>query len=210
MAFIFLDESGDLGFSFEKGSSRFFVVTIIFVEAKRSLEKIARKIHQGLRKKYRKVGILHAHREMPITRQRLLKALGTKECSILAVVLNKKRVYTKLQDEKAVLYNYVTNILLDRLLTKRPISLDRPITVVAAQRETNKFLNQDFQRYLSTQVRHNHKVSMSVEIATPHQEKALQVTDFASWAIFRKYERGDDSYYNLIKSKIIEESPLFS
>ena len=37
----------------------------------------------------------------------------------------------------------------------------------------------------------------------------LQAVDFVSWAIFRKYEYGDDSYYNLIKNKIVEENPLF-
>ena len=37
----------------------------------------------------------------------------------------------------------------------------------------------------------------------------LQAVDFASWAIFRKYEKNDDSYYRIIKGKIIEENPLF-
>ena len=50
---------------------------------------------------------------------------------------------------------------------------------------------------------------MKVTIKTPSEEKCLQATDFLSWAFFRKYERGDDSYYNIFKSKVIEESPLF-
>lgn len=33
--------------------------------------------------------------------------------------------------------------------------------------------------------------------------------DESGWSIFRKYEYGDDSYYNLIKNKIVEENPLF-
>lgn len=208
MAYILLDESGDLGFSFPR-SSRFFIVTVIFTESKRHLEKIAKKIHKGLRKKFKKVGVLHAYNEMPITRQRLLREISQSDCSILAIVLNKKKVYTKLQDEKAVLYNYVTNILLDRLLTKKPIPLDKQIIFIAAQRETNKFLNENFKNYLTHQVKNNHKISIKVEIATTHQEKSLQVVDFICWAIYRKYEIGDDSYYNIIKSKIIEESPLY-
>jgi hypothetical protein len=60
MAYILLDESGDLGFSFKK-SSRHFIVTILFTENKRRLEKIARTIHKGLGKKYKKVGTLHAY-----------------------------------------------------------------------------------------------------------------------------------------------------
>lgn len=37
----------------------------------------------------------------------------------MTILLNKRKVYTRLQDEKVVLYNYVTNILLDRIFTKR-------------------------------------------------------------------------------------------
>ncbi|MEN9582051.1 MAG: hypothetical protein RL641_5 [Candidatus Parcubacteria bacterium] len=209
MAFILMDESGDLGFSFEKGSSKFFIVTVIFADSKRRLEKIAKKTHGTLRKKYKHVGVLHAYAEMPVTRQRLLKAVGETDANILAIILNKKKVYTKLKDEKAVLYNYVTNILLDRLFTKKPVPLDHEVHMIAAQRETNRFLNQNFKEYLANQASNTHKTKIKVEIATPSQEKSLQVADFVSWAIFRKYEYGDDSYYNLIKERIIEEAPLY-
>ncbi|MBI2676651.1 MAG: DUF3800 domain-containing protein [Candidatus Yanofskybacteria bacterium] len=209
MPYILLDESGDLGFSFRKGSSKFFIVTIIFTESKRNLEKIARRVHKTLRKKFKKVGVLHAYKEASITRQRLLKDLAKTDCGILLVILNKKKVFTKLQDEKSVLYNYVTNILLERLMNKKPIPIDKPIILIAAQRETNKFLNENFKSYLSKQINNNHKISLKVEIATPAEEKSLQVVDFASWAIFRKYEFGDDSYYNLVKVRIIEEASLF-
>jgi len=37
----------------------------------------------------------------------------------------------------------------------------------------------------------------------------LQVVDFVCWTIFRKKEYADDSYWNIIKQKIVEESPLF-
>ena len=36
----------------------------------------------------------------------------------MSIYLNKKKVFTKLHDEKHVLYNYVTNILIDRVYTK--------------------------------------------------------------------------------------------
>lgn len=204
-----MDESGDLGFSLEKGSSRFFIVTAIFTDSKRRLEKIAKKTHATLRKKYRKVGVLHAYSETQATRQRLLKAVGKTDSNILVIILNKKKVYTKLKDEKAVLYNYVTNILLDRLLTKKIVPLNHEVHMIAAQRETNRFLNQNFKEYLANQASNTHKVKIKVEIATTAQEKALQVADFVSWAIFRKYEYNDDSYYNIIKEKIIEESLLY-
>lgn len=212
MAYIFLDESGDLGFDFrKKGTSRFFAVTFLFVGgSKTPIEKLVKRTHSELKKKLkRRVGILHAVNEKPITRQRLLKQLAKKDCTMMAIYLNKHKVFTKLQDEKQVLYNYVTNILLDRVYTKRVIDTSKGIELIASRRETNKFLNENFKDYLRQKVRDNHRGSIRVSIKTPAEEKILQAVDFVSWAIFRKYEKDDDSYYNLIRNKIIEESPLF-
>lgn len=209
MHYILLDESGDLGFKLQRGSSKFFVITILFTKSKRPLEKVVRNTHRGLDKKFKKVGVLHAYQETAITKTRILQQVATKDCSVLAIIVNKQKVYTKLQDEKAVLYNYVTNILLDRLFSKEPIPSDQPITMLASRRETKKLLNENFKNYLQSKITDNHKLKLSIEIASPSKEKSLQIADFVSWAIFRKYEKGDDTYYNLIKSKIIEEAPLF-
>jgi len=202
-----MDESGDLGFSFDKGSTEFFIITFLFAKSKRRLEKIAREIHGGLRRLHKHVGVLHAHNEKQPTRNRLLKKLAGTDAKIMAIVLNKRKVYTRLQDEKAVLYNYVVNILLDRLVNKGVLPSDDGVTLIASKRETNKFLNENFKDYLTRQV--GLKVGIRVEIATPDDEKSLQVADFASWAIFRKHEHGDSSYRDIIANLIIEEAPLF-
>jgi len=211
MAYIFLDESGDLGFDFQKKkTSKFFVVTCLFTENKRPIEKIVKKTHSELKKKYkRRFGILHAIKEKPITRQRLLKRLNEKDCTVMTIYLNKKKVYTRLHDEKSVLYNYVINILLDRIYTKKIISIKDKVELIASRRETNKFLNENFKNYLNWQVENHHKTNIKISIRIPSDEKVLQAVDFLSWAIFRKYEYGDDSYYNIIKNKIVEENPLF-
>lgn len=212
MAYIFLDESGDLGFDFEKKkTSKYFVVTFLFVRDKKPIEKIIKKLFANFNKKEVKShnGVIHAFKEKPATRQKLLTSLNEKEVSIISIYLNKSKVYTRLQDEKQVLYNYIANILLDRVYTKKLIPTNDPITLVASRRETNKFLNENFCGYLSKQVAGNHNVKLSVEIKTPQQEKCLQIVDTVSWALFRKRERGDESYSNLIKSKIIEESSLY-
>ncbi|MBI5152828.1 DUF3800 domain-containing protein [Candidatus Peregrinibacteria bacterium] len=211
MAYLFLDESGDLGFNFsKKKTSHVFVITCLFTQDKRPIEKIVKKTHFELRRKYKKkFGILHCVKEKPITRVRLLKRLCEKDCGITIIYLNKKKVYTKLHDEKAVLYNYVTNILLDRICTKKLISTQDHIHLVVSRRETNKFMNENFKSYINSRTKSKRNIDISINIKTPAEEKSLQAADFISWSIFRKYEYGDDSYYRLIKNKIIEEAPLF-
>jgi len=213
MAYIFLDESGDLGFDFKKRkTSKFFVITFLFAKDKKVVERMVKKIFKGFSKLEVKNhhGVLHAYKEAPRTRQKLLNMVRENNTSsVIVIYLNKRKVYSKLQDEKQVLYNYVTNILLDRVCTKKLIPIDEKISLIASRRETNKFLNQNFTAYLKNQVKNNHKLDIDIEIKSPTQEKSLQVVDMLSWSIFRKYEHGDESYYNIIKPNIIEENSLF-
>jgi hypothetical protein len=212
MAYIFLDESGDLGFDFTKPrTSKFFVITCLLVPInKNTVEKIVKKTHAELSKKLkRRIGELHSVQEKPITRQRLLKRLCGRNIRVMTIYLNKRKVYTKMQEEKPVLYNYVANILLDRIYSKHIVPMSEAVILVASRRETNKFLNENFKDYLSRQIKNNHQGNLEVVIRTPAEEKCLQAVDFVSWAIFRKYEYGDATFYDLIKNKIIEERPLF-
>lgn len=211
MPYIFLDESGDLGFDFsKKKTSKFFVVTFLFLTNKRPIEKVIRSLHKELRKKYKiRSNSLHAYHEEPVTCLRFYRKLITKDCKIMTIYLNKQNVYTRMQEEKAVLYNYVANILLDRIMKKRLIDKSQPIVLVASRRETNKFLNLNFRNYLSQQMKANHNLKIVINIKAPHEEKALQAVDMVSWAIYRKYEFSDDSYYSLIKDLIVEERSLF-
>lgn len=212
MAYVFFDESGDLGFDFSKfRTSKYFVLTFLFVEKKRPIEKIVRKIFRGMSKKGRQhhSGILHCYKETPALRRKLLTLLAQKNISLMTIYLNKRKIYTKLQDEKAVLYNYVTNILLDRVYTRHVKTEDATIEFIASKRETNKFLNENFRSYLTSKVAKNHKTKIQIEIKMPGEEKCLQVVDFACWAAFHKREYGDESYWNLVKEKCVEESHLF-
>src|SRR3989344_972578 len=209
MAYIFLDESGDLGFNFKnRKTSRFFVITALFVKNRASIEKIVNKIFHEFKQSGPKnhAGVLHCVKETPKTRKKLLNSLNAKDIHIVAIYLNKNTVYTRLHNEKHVLYNYVANILLNRIHDKRLIPTDADIELVASRRETNKFLNENFKNYLKTKLKN--KLRLAIEIKSLSQEKCLQLVYFACWSIFRKYEHDDSSYYNLINSKI-EEKSLF-
>jgi len=212
MAYIFMDESGDLGFDFrKKKTSKYFVIAFLFIGNKRPVEKIVKKVFQSFSKQQKKhhPGTLHCNKERPVTRLKVLRALNEKNVSVISIYLNKAKVYTRLKDEKQVLYNYVTNILLDRVYTKKLIPLDQPIHLIASRRETNKFFNENFKSYLKNKLYPHQKLQLDVQIKFPSDEKCLQVVDFVCWALFRKREYGDDSYWNVIKQKIAEQSPLF-
>lgn len=208
MVRIFLDESGDLGFSDK--SSKFFILTIIITSSHRKIEKAIKKVHKGLRNKYKNVSELHAYNSQLITRKRILRNLSEiDDCKVLCIILNKEKVYTDLQAQKQHLYNYTANILLDRLHNKKIINDGDKYELFIDKRETNKFMNENFVKYLTDNLSKKNSALFSIKLKASNTEKCLQAVDFISWAIFRKHERGDDEYYKIIKNNIIEENFLF-
>lgn len=210
MAYIYLDESGCLGFDFSKSkTSRYFLVTMLLLPQHRTAEKCIKRSIGGLHKSGIPLNTIHAYKEKPKTKKAILECLVKKECKIMTILLDKKAVFTDLKNEKVVLYNYVVNILLDRILKKKLLGEVSTVTVVASRKETSRFLNDNFKHYLESQVIQNHGIPLKVFIKKSSEEKSLQAVDVVSWSIFRKYEHNDDTYYKIIKEQIVEENGLY-
>lgn len=210
--YVYFDESGDLGFDFSKSrTTKYFVVAMLFCRDSKRIDKLVNKTFAGFSKIETKSlgGVLHAYKLRPVVRKRILQQLLNEDVSILVILLNKEHVHVGLREAKHTLYNYVVNILLDRLIRKKLFDCDDVVEIVAAQRETSKFLNENFAEYLRSQATKNHAVDISVSIQTPKERKGLQIADLLAWSFFYKYERGDTSYVDIISEKVIEENWLF-
>ena len=209
MAYIYLDESGDLGFG--KDSSKWFLFTIAIIHDKRSLERVVKKVWRPLKKRHQKLGELHAYHADDVTRTRMLQKLGeVEDLKILTIILNKEKVYVDLQNQKNYLYNYTANILLDRLSASGILIDSETIELFVDRKDTKKKLRENFVQYLGDAMTSRRPGNFSVELHRSHDNKSLQAVDFISWAIFRKYEQGDYAFYELIKAKIVDERLLFA
>lgn len=207
MTYIFLDESGDLGFG--KHSTRWFVITIAVISDFRPLEKVVKKIWRSLPKKYKKHGELHANYHDNTTRRKMLKELARiDELKILYVVINKENVPIEKRDEEN-LYAYATQVLLDRAQSLNVIYSGKQISLCADRRGTKKKFQEYFVNNVSSLMANRNDLQVSISLETSHKNKSLQAVDFISWSIFRKYERGDDMYYKLLEKKLINETILY-
>jgi undecaprenyl pyrophosphate synthase len=208
-----MDESGDLGFDFAKEKTpRNFVIVFLMVKNDNAINKAVAKVYKSIPQKYRKHikgGALHCAKESAKVRIKMLSLLKDIDASVMAIILNKKNVFTKMKDEKPIFYNYIVNILLDRIANKNVLSKNDKINFIASQRETNKFLNENFKNYIETQTYDKHKVNINVNVQPFYNVKGLQAVDFISWAIFKKYENSERYFYNIIKKLIVEEYTLF-
>jgi hypothetical protein len=212
MTYIFLDESGDLGFNLNKsGTSENFIITFFVIKNKKPFDNIVKKTLAKMNKVERKSiqGVLHSYKLLPRRRKKLLKSILEYDFKLMVIRLNKSKVYTHLHNEKQVVYNYITNILLNRILDKKLIDTDQKVHLIASRRETNKFLNSNFKNYLKNKAQKNHSIDIDINIALSNQEKCLQIVDLISWSYFRHIEHKDSSYYNIIKEMMEEEVILF-
>jgi hypothetical protein len=123
MLFLYLDESGDLGFDFvNKKPSKYFVVTILAVrghEANRLLingvkKTLKRKLNPKGKQK-RIVSELKGTKTLFEIKNYFFRQVKGIDFDIYALVLNKRRVYENLIREKSRVYNFVARTVLDRI-----------------------------------------------------------------------------------------------
>lgn len=204
-----MDESGDLWFDNEL-SSKFFIVTFLFASNNKIVDKIIKKIFTWLSKQSIKIWwwILHSKKEKQVTRNRLLKMCVDHKLATMTIYLDKSKIFTDIKEEKHVLYNFIVNVLLDRIINKNLIEDDKDIKFIASRRETSKILNQNFVEFMKTSTK-KYNININCQIATCHQYKWLQIVDFLSRAIYQKYENNIIDSYNIIKEIIIEEKWLY-
>lgn len=206
--YIFLDESGDLGFSGK--SSKWFSVTIAIVKDERSLERVVKKVWKSLRKKHKHIGELHASHEKDLTRIKMLKLLSTlDDLKIMSVVLNKNKVYLNLRTQKVYLYNFAANLVLDRIYNKEILHINETIDLVADRKDTKKSLTENFVQHLTKSMNGRSVKMFKIRLHASYENKSLQAVDFLSWAIYQKYEHKNMCFYEIIKDKIVDEKLIF-
>lgn len=203
-----MDESGDMGFS--KKSSKWFLFTLALVDDERALEKVIKKVWKTIRKKHKHAGELHASHEKEVTITRVLQLLSElPDLKIVTIILNKKKVHLNLQEQKNYLYNYTANIVLDRLINTKILNKDHSLSLIVDRKDTKKNLRDNFISYITDAMHKRDHNKFEMKLIASYDNKCLQAVDFVSWAIFRKYERGDFEYYEIIRDKIIDEKLLF-
>ncbi len=206
MAYIFMDESGDLGFRKNtKKSSRYFILVFLIVEEKKTFEKLIKKANTSLNRKASS-GTIHATSEKEETILKVLKNLEKAGCcKIMAIRLNKE-MSGSIKDIH-LLYAEMTNVLLG--YAKDYInSYSEKIGFVASQRETKKSLNEQFSELINAHAKKvfpNPNPNFEIRIRRPAQEKCLQLVDVIAWAISRKYEHGEFRFFDIIKSLVVTD-----
>lgn len=208
--FVFLDESGDLGFNWsKKGTSKYFTVTVLICKDKKATDKVRQAIKKTLRNKINNKNTKRISKELKGTgttieiKKYFYKNLPDDELSIYSVTLNKERVeeHLKTKDGKKKLYNFLANFI----IKKTPLhKADNTNVNLVLDKCKNKAEIKDFNQYIENQLEANLPLDTRLNITHESSEEnlCLQAVDLFCWGIYRKYTYNDKEWYDCFKEKI--------
>ncbi len=196
-----MDESGCLGFKLN--SSRFFSISLLCCNHydEKKVRNIIKKIRQRkLKKKLKRYSELKANNSEDYIREAVLNKINNLDVEIYAIILNKKKVYEYLKYKKHILYNYIANLILNEC------SFEGSAVELIVDRRGGNILSQSFTKYIKKKfAERNEGCKIKIKHKNSEKDRGLQVVDFISWAIFRKYEFNQSKFYNIIEEKIVTE-----
>ena len=201
---IYLDESGNLGFG-ERADKYFTLAAIIAREPDQVKRCIKRTREQKLPKKYKQIPELKFHNSSQTIRERVLKCLSKSDNEIAYVILRKEQVYPYLREERATLYNYMSGMLLSKII--KLYNLTGPLNLVIDKSLYNS-QRDNFDNYLTWKASAL-GVSLNPFHPDSQQELGVQAVDYVAGAINHMYCGYGTHYYNIIEGKISTLIDLF-
>lgn len=205
---IYLDESGDLGFS--ANSSQYLTIACLAIPTAnvRALKKAVRDVKQRLKLPRR--AELHATKDRWAIRQQVLALVTRPELAmeVRALSVYKPKAQRHFRDDPNSLYNYTSGTLL--IPWVKHLSAAR----LVVDRRQVKMLGLPFQLDAYLRFRLEQEEQASTELAITHEDSfvslGVQVADAVSNALWRRRERGDDLGYEVLIPVLREERVLFA
>lgn len=209
MWYLYLDESGDLGFDFvNKKPSKFFTISILAIssqEANRELLKAAkitlkRKLNPSKHQKRIVLELKGTGTTLEVKKYFFSKAKNIK-FGIYSITLNKKKVFSRLFDNKSRVYNYVARKVLDQIPFEKnngnrvELILDKSMAKPEIK-EFNSYIRRQLEGRLSP------SVPLDIYHWLSHENHGLQISDLFCWGIFQKYEKKNTEWLDVYKEKI--------
>lgn len=208
--YLFLDESGDLGFNFDvKKPSKKFVITILVAGQQIGIKSaVNRTLKNKLRHKKKNrfieelkganttMGIKqYFYRQISQQDDWFLQTIILDKLTLLnnkSLITNKNRIYNILSKNildgiDAVNNSAITHLYVDKSKTIKEIEI--------------------FNTYIRSNLENNMPVNATLNIdhLSSHNNAGLQAVDMFCYGIARKYEHNDEEWYNMFSARIQRE-----
>ena len=211
MAYIYMDESGDLGFNDYELNSKFFIITFLIANNEKEISNVMKNLYkwmEGKKVRRKKSAFFHANQEWKASVKRALDLASRRDIKVISLVLQKDIISRKDKENIHSLYNKAVWYLLEQCERRNYLTYKDKHYFIASRKETKRQLNENFISYLASS--HSDLLDIDIIIDNPSQVKWLELVDPISFAIYQKYEYWDLELYSVIKNKIILELQNFN
>jgi len=198
MYYGFLDEAGGADpFS----GSRFLVVAVLATNAPRPIELHVKRARKRLREKPASGEIKATHSREHVI-ERLLTALDREDIQIVAEIVDKRAIVRPPEDPEDI-YRLTVARAVSHCVVRWPrfdLYLDK--------RYTKRKLRYALERFIREAISGLPQEVILISQEDSVRRKELQAVDYVAWAIFQKYERGDNRFFQIIADKVVMEDVL--
>jgi hypothetical protein len=217
--YIFVDESGDMDFS-QKGSKYYMFNFLVKTRPFQLHEYIANYRYELIErnldpfvKEVLDIEAFHACEDNKYIRQRMFETISTfaKEAvQVYSYILEKPKVHPDKRKEQSIFYvdnlMYAITQLLDKIkINQNFIIITDRLPILANKNVQIKALKKGIKQYLKT---NGKGIRYTIHHHCSASSSNLQIVDYIGWAINRKYEHSDPSYYEMIKQYLLEEEVM--
>ncbi|HEY8358667.1 MAG TPA: DUF3800 domain-containing protein [Ramlibacter sp.] len=206
--YIFADEAGD--FTFRRGDniSRYFIVCTVSMDDCDCAHAL-HELRRDLIWRKEKVGhYFHATTDAQSVRDAVFATICKHDFKIQATIMEKSKAMPRVRESEASMYKYGWFYHFQHAFAPH-IEKDDELLITAAtigtkaaQKAFTKSVNDVVQQHVP---RHQWATSFWPSASDP----CLQVADYCTWAIQRKWERDDSRSYALIADRITRERDLW-
>jgi len=214
--YLFLDESGCLGFDFDRsGTSRFFTITVLLVR-QNSLAKVKNAVKRTLKNKInnkkqkrKRIKELKGTSTSFSIKSYFYKQMPKEGWKVFSIYIDKRNAYENLKTKqgKKRLYNYLSKTLIDKIvefLKVKSLSASRISIIVDRSKDRTDI--QDFNLYVKTHIEAEMPFETQIYIDHENSEDnpGLQAVDLFCYGCQKQKLYASDPWYNLFKSNLYE------
>ena len=204
--YVFADEAGNFDFSNQAGASKYFVLTTVtaddcdfgteILELRRDLAWRGVSLDQ----------VLHATTDAQAVRDEVYGVLAGMNFRVDATILEKRKTQPHLQTEES--FYQMAWYLHFKYVAPRIVSAGDRLLLTAASLGTKK-KRAGFHNAVQRVARQVTPAAHQVAFWPYESDPCLQVADYCTWAIQRKWELNDPRSHVLIAGKIRSEFEVF-
>jgi len=200
---IHLDESGD--FNFKRAGTRYYVFTAAWTYDPAPLAARLTALRFALLKTGHNVPAFHAAEDKQANRDEVVKALAEhSEWRFAAVVIDKPKVYPHLYAPHRFYPEYAASVL--KYIFHRHVQERTTNVLVFTDTLPVKAKRDAAEKAIKTTCRR--ELPDGIRFDSYHHPAAsnawIQVADYCSWAVFKKWEQADTRTYNKLRDRLAE------